>query len=475
MTPHGKKRLAIGFAALVTAIGMAGASWAQGIDPASVEETIADEASIDVTKTVTTPEFPPLADICFLADTTGSMGAALDDVALGIGDIMADVLAEAPQAQFCAAQYKDDGDAFTFNLDVALTGNTALVQAAADAWAPLGGGDAEEDQLHALTVLSGVTPGWRADPAAHIIVWFGDCPGHDPASVGETLASTIAALDTTGPNVPIIVIAVEVASGCFDLDGPDGQATAITGATDGVLVVGVDPDSVSAAISAALAAIEIEVEVAMVSDCTTATGGVVTTTFDPASQTVNAGEDAVFTETISVNATPAQQGLVYECDDWATIDGEVMVDATGATIFEHKTITVPDTTAPVAACAETTNPSGKNVPTSGPNAGKSGQNPDGFYELLARDIVDPDPDIFVVDKGTDGIFGTADDTQFGPFVSGTKIKYVEANGATPSQKPGPGDIDWMINGRGDFGVFAVDASGNVGDHVQCHVPPPPKQ
>jgi hypothetical protein len=190
---------------------------------------------------------------------------------------------------------------------------------------------------------------------------------------------------------------------------------------------------------------------------------------------VNAGEDAVFTETISVTATPAQQGITYECDDWATINGEPMADRAGNRINEHKTITVPDTTAPVAACRETTNPSGKNVPRSGPTAGNSGQNPDGFYELLASDNVDPDPDIFVVDKGTDGTFGTADDTTFGPFSSGTKIKYTEANGATPGQKPGAGDIDWRINGRGDFGVYAVDASGNVGDHVQCHVPPPPKQ
>jgi hypothetical protein len=213
----------------------------------------------------------------------------------------------------------------------------------------------------------------------------------------------------------------------------------------------------------------------MVSDCTAVTGGVVNTTFVPASQVVTSGDDAVFTETISVTAGPAQQGQTYECDDWATLDGEPMTDEAGNLIAEHKIIRVPDTTPPAAVCVETTNPSGNNVPKAGPNAGKSGQNPDGFYELLARDLIDPDPDIFVVDKGKDGIFGTTDDTTFGPFPSGTKIKYVEANGATPGQKPGPGDIDWMINGQGDFGVFAVDASGNVGDHVQCHVPPPPKE
>jgi hypothetical protein len=487
MILHGKKWMAIGFAVLITAIGMAGASWAQGIDPSSVEETIADGASVQIQKTVHTPAIPPDADICFLADTTGSMGPALANVQAGIGGIMTNVLAESPDAHFCAAQYRDTDEAsgFTFQLDQALTGNTAAVQAAVSGWStgPGIGGDALEDQLHALTVMAGATPGWRAAPAAHILVWFGDCGGHDPASGGENLAGTINALASSGAGAPVIVLAVSVASAASDcppgyLDEPvngHAQATEITAGTGGVLFSAVDEDAVSDAIAAALAQVEIPIAVAMVSDCSTATSGVVSTSFVPASQVVNAGEDAIFTETISVSATPAQQGLVYECDDWATIDGTPMTDADRNTIFEHKTITVPDTTAPVTACRQTTNPSdGQNVPPAGSGTGNSGQNPDGFYVLLATDNVDPDPDIFVVDKGTDGTFGTADDTQFGPFASGTKIKYVEANGATPTQMPGTGDIDWIITGRGDFGVYAVDASGNVGDHVQCHVPPPPR-
>lgn len=487
MFHRGNRWLAIGLVALITAIGIAGASWAQGIDPSSVEETIADGGSVQIQKTVHTPTIPPQADICFLADTTGSMGPALANVQAGIGGIMTNVLAESPDAHFCAAQYRDTDVAsvFTFQLDQALTTSTADVQTAFNGWStgPGIGGDALEDQLHALTVMAGASPGWRAAPAVHILVWFGDCGGHDPASGGETLASTIDALATSGSGAPVIVLAVSVASAASDcplgyLDEPvngHNQASEIAAGTGGLLFSSVDENAVSDAIAAALAEVEIPVTVAMVSDCSTATGGVVSTSFAPASQVVNAGEDAVFTETISVTATPAQQGITYECDDWATINGEPMADRAGNRINEHKTITVPDTTAPVAACRETTNPSGNNVPRSGPTAGNSGQNPDGFYELLASDNVDPDPDIFVVDKGTDGTFGTADDTTFGPFSSGTKIKYTEANGATPGQKPGAGDIDWMIKGRGDFGVYAVDASGNVGDHVQCHVPPPPKQ
>jgi hypothetical protein len=485
MISNSKKWLAIGFLALITAIGMVGVSSAQGIDPSSVERTIADGGSVQIEKTVHTPTIPPQADICFLADTTGSMGPALASVQAGIGGIMADVLLESPAAQFCAAQYRDTDElsGFTFQLDQALTTSTGDVQTAVNTWSTAGGvgGDALEDQLHALTVMAGATPGWRPAPAAHILVWFGDCGGHDPASGGETLASTIDALATSGSGAPVIVLAVSVASASSDcppgyLDEPVGghnQASEISAGTGGLLFNAVDEDAVGDAIAAALAEVEIPVTVAMVSDCTSP----ISTTFVPASQVVNAGEDAVFTETISVSATPAQQGQTYECDDWATINGVPMADRAGNRINEHKTIRVPDTTAPVAACRETTNPAGKTIPPAGSTTlpgSKGGQNEDGFYELLARDNVDPDPDIFVVDKGTDGIFGTADDTTFGPFASGTKIKYTEANGATPGQKPGAGDIDWMINGRGDFGVYAVDASGNVGDHVQCHVPPPPK-
>jgi hypothetical protein len=460
MFPGARNLSLAALVAVALAIGLAGAA-AQGLDPSSVTEEIADGGSVQIEKTVHTPTIPPNADICFLADTTGSMGPHLANVQAGIGTIIAGVLAESPNAQFCAAQYEDVGDPFTFSLDQDLTSNTTDVQNAVNSWSAIGGSDIPEDQLHALTEMA-TTPTWRPDPAVSILVWFGDAPGHDPASGGESLASTITALQNAG----IIVIALDNAA----LDST-GQATAITDATNGLLTT--DVTDVTSAIIAALEDVEIPITVAMTSDCS----GVVTTAFEPASQVVNAGEDAVFDETISVTAGPADQGKTYECDDWATINGEKMTDATGAVILEHKTITVPDTTAPSApACTESTNPSGKNVPKSGANAGNSGQNPDGFYLLRgATDNVDPNPMIILVDEGKDAIPGTADDTTFGPFANGTKIKYIEANGATPSQTPGPGDVDWQIKGNGDFGIYAVDASGNQSALVECHVAPPPKR
>jgi hypothetical protein len=133
-----------------------------------------------------------------------------------------------------------------------------------------------------------------------------------------------------------------------------------------------------------------------------------------------------------------------------------------------------DTTPPEAECLETVNPHGKKVPPAGSTTlpgPKGGQNEDGFYELIAIDLVDPNPKIFVVDTGS-GI-------QFGPFVTGTKIKYTEDPDATPVQKTigsskgQAGAIDWHIIGNGDADLKAVDFSDNVG-WASCLVPPPPK-
>ncbi len=134
-----------------------------------------------------------------------------------------------------------------------------------------------------------------------------------------------------------------------------------------------------------------------------------------------------------------------------------------------------DLTAPRAACTETTNPNGQKTPPAGSTTlpgSHGGQNEDGFYELLGKDVVDPNVQIFVLDTGSG--------TVFGPFTPGTKIKYTEANGATPSQKKigsdngQAGAVDWHITGTGDMAMYAVDGAGNQSANVSCLVPPPPK-
>jgi hypothetical protein len=116
-------------------------------------------------------------------------------------------------------------------------------------------------------------------------------------------------------------------------------------------------------------------------------------------------------------------------------------------------------------CSETVNPHGQNVPPAGltlpgPNGG---QNPDGFYQV-GSNVGTP---VWVVDLGSG--------TVFGPYDSGTNVKYTQAPGATPSAKTigstngQAGAVYVHITGTGDMGVKSVD-----GTVIDCLVPPPPK-
>ena len=121
-----------------------------------------------------------------------------------------------------------------------------------------------------------------------------------------------------------------------------------------------------------------------------------------------------------------------------------------------------------AFCTETVNPHGQTTPPAGsttlpgPNGG---QNEDGFYLVSTNTGVS----VFVVDTGSG--------TVFGPFPSGTKIKYTQAPGATPGvQKNGSttgqaGAVYVHITGTGDAFVYPT---GEPQHGVNCLVPPPPK-
>jgi hypothetical protein len=118
-------------------------------------------------------------------------------------------------------------------------------------------------------------------------------------------------------------------------------------------------------------------------------------------------------------------------------------------------------------CVETVNPHGKNVPPAGSTTlpgPKGGQNDDGFYQIGSA----TGAEVFVIDTGSG--------TVFGPYPSGTNVKYTEANGATPSEKKigstngQAGAVLVHIQGTGDMGV----ATSPTGTPTLCFVPPPPK-
>jgi len=446
-------------------------------------------AEFEIEKTVHTPEIPPEPEIYFLVDTTGSMGNVISQVQADIGLIVGGVLGSAPTAKFGLGEYKDfqsptQSDPFAFRHRVAIgpdDGPGGVYDVSDDVQLLFagGGGDGPEGQFYAMDQLAeAANPAGFTAGGSNIIVWIGDAPAHDPvcAAISPlgydiTEASVTAKLQTPawgGNGISTVALSVVTAAGAFypnALDdiptnfggdylaacgaegGASGQATRVAAATGGVHLIGVAAGDIAQAILDAVGAVM--VDVSMATDC----AAPINVTFEPATQTVISGDDAFFTETISVD--PDAEPGVYHCDDWALIDGQPMTDpATGEVIREHKTITVA---APF--CEEGVNPDGKT-----PQAPGTGQNEDGFY-LIGAYPQEAQLDVFLEDDGTDRLFG--------PFLTTTSIKYTEANGAEPSIKPGPGAVDFRIKGQGDAFVLFTDDFGNVAK-AACLVPPPPK-
>ncbi|MEQ0557906.1 Calx-beta domain-containing protein [Amycolatopsis sp. NEAU-NG30] len=274
-----------------------------GVDPATVDLTLAAGESTAVTKHVTTSAVPPNPDLVLLADTTGSMGGAIANVRANAGAITGDVLAAQPTAQFGVAEYKDFTDAVPFKVNQDITGNTSAVQAGINQWVASGGGDIPEADLNALYQLATGAVAFRPD-GTRIIAWFGDAPSHDPSG-GHTLAQTIDALKAAN----IRVVAVNVGA----LDSA-GQASAITSATGGVLLNNVPSSQVSQAILDGIKSIEVTVA-PKVTSCDPQ----LTVTNAPASVKVTSGDVATFTETVAAAADAAPG--TYHCTVDYLVDG----------------------------------------------------------------------------------------------------------------------------------------------------------
>ena len=113
------------------------------------------------------------------------------------------------------------------------------------------------------------------------------------------------------------------------------------------------------------------------------------------------------------------------------------------------TVTVKDAEAPLVGCRPAPNPSGKNVPGS-----KSATpNPNGFFQLLAKDNCDSAPQIYVRDSASAFVAG--------PFANGDLVKITSDPAVTPVQKKMGGVVNTHILIKGTALLFARDASGNA--------------
>lgn len=170
-------------------------------------------------------------DVAFLSDTTGSMGGAISAVRTNATALLNRINTglSSRSLEYAAAAYRDfDGPGYSpypyeFALFSDMNPDIAGAQAGINQWSAQAGGDWPECELYALTHCA-TDIDWRRR-ALHVVVWFGDAPGHDPSG-GATEASTIAALQDAG----IHVIAVNV--GYMGMN-EYGQCTRIVDATDG--------------------------------------------------------------------------------------------------------------------------------------------------------------------------------------------------------------------------------------------------
>jgi hypothetical protein len=311
------------------------------IDPSVVEAELRGGESIEVDKSVTTPAIPPRVEVCLLEDETGSFGDDIDNLQGGTtaSDIYDSVVTASPDARFAVAGFRDYPQApyggpedWVYRLLSPMSAVKVDWLNGVAALSAGGGADGPEAQYDAIVAaLNGGFDyegcGFDTDPdVTKVLVVATDAPFHLPG-VGKphvnTQATTLAALDAAG----VRVVGLKAPGAADELD-------ALAAATGGsVQPLSSDGADIADAILAGLGNLPVDVE--MRTDC----GGPIGATFDPEMQTVTSGDIATFTEIIAV-ADYALPG-VYECKDWALINGEPLVDESGEVVYEYKTITVP--------------------------------------------------------------------------------------------------------------------------------------
>lgn len=225
-----------------TAFLITGAARADDINPATYSKVLAPGGSDTITKTVTITKGSPtsaLVDVLFLTDTTGSMSPSIAGVQSQFGSIVTD-LAGLGNVAFGSAQYKDVGDAFTYQLSQNLTTTTSLVQTAINGYTATGGGDTPESGLYSLDQAAGA--GWRPG-STRFIVWTGDAPSHDKL-FGVDLGTALTALNAanikviglsqpSGPGLDAASTGTQTGQGGDIANASAGQATAIAAGTGG--------------------------------------------------------------------------------------------------------------------------------------------------------------------------------------------------------------------------------------------------
>ena len=462
------------------------------INPPEVVETLAIGDSIVVEKKVTTPEIPPVIDVCLLEDETGSFWNDIANLKTAAPAIYDDIVTVSPDAQFAVTGFRDypepeykygnSGD-HVYRLLRSMTSDRDLWLAGINALTAGGGWDEPEAQYDAIVAATG--PGTFNDPTLgeqgncgwrnqdlnpgvqRVLIVTTDASFHLPGpDSSDDLkkphvndeASTITALQAQN----ITVIGLEAPN--YLGEDPGDELDNLAAATGGS-VQSLSPDGSNIAQAILNGLEEVRTDVWFETDCDVG----LTVTLDPlVHYDVPGNTILTFDETIAVADDPSLGEQILKCTVTFIANEHPKEGAPIGT--QEIEIYVPDNTPPEISCIETVNPSGKNIPPAGSTTlpgSKGGQNEDGFYQLVAEDAVDLNVMIYVKDEESGTIFG--------PYASGTNVKYTEME-SEPRVKPwgsAKSFVEWHIFGNGDMVIYTVDSAGNE-SYASCLVPPFPK-
>jgi len=296
------------------------------VEPAEFEVDLLPGDSVDVDKTVTTPEYPPVLDLLLLEDETGSFGNDIalmkgtlpdysdgkaaeiwDGIAACVTDFQGGV---AGFRDFAQSPWGNSGD-WVYRLLADLTDDKATWLTGVGSLLASGGNDAPEAQLAALKsgadgmawdsngdgdftdpedTPSGSNPAWRTG-ATHVIMLVTDAPYHfqgEDGWPGPTYTETTTEL--TDANVHVIILAAPGAGDYTDLaDATDGSVQAIA-------------DDSSDIVQATLDALE-EITTDVWWEIGASTDPEISITFDKVvEEDVSGGEIVYFLETITADS-----------------------------------------------------------------------------------------------------------------------------------------------------------------------------
>jgi hypothetical protein len=239
---------------LISTLGFIPVAFAGSLTPTTFSDQIKVGETVSVNRTVTLdPDSVGKLDILFLADNTGSMGPAINNVKANAQSLLQDLSNTYNDIQIGVARYVSDPVEYNtkytkytrskaaYKLLEPVNGGTIGDSVSAiNQWTASGGGDWPEANFFALhqaatsgASINGFYTGydtkWRSD-AKKVIIWFGDAYSHT-STVNQTQA--IQAL--VGNNVTVLGILTQTGSlSLTDGINKNSQATSITSATGGI-------------------------------------------------------------------------------------------------------------------------------------------------------------------------------------------------------------------------------------------------